>query len=183
MKRTFWILIAIVCVVWAGCGSDDSSENGGTPPTPVTINGSIVIPSSWAGTWEITLTFRDCSNNEILSQEVVTAQVCPGDTLVNPFSQVFEACTGTRTGNHMEVSCESQTSDGACQVTTSVDFKIDVNGNQLSGSGTFQTTTTPECVGAYVTSGCEKLNIGGTRLSSSTAGCDTLASVTRGFLQ
>lgn len=183
MKRTFWFLIAVVSVVWAGCGSDDSSSNGGTPPTPVPVNGYVVIPSSWAGTWEITLTFRDCSSNAILSQEVVTSQVCPQDTLVNPFSHVFEACSGERVGNHLEVSCQKQSTDGACQVTTSVDFTIDVSGNQLSGGGTFQTTATPECTSAYVVSGCRKLNISGTRLSSSTAGCDSLKSVYRGFLK
>lgn len=182
MKRTIWFLIAIACAVWAGCGSDDSASNG-EAPKPVAVNGAIVIPAAWAGTWQITLTFRDCSSNDILSQEVVTAQVCPGDTLVNPFSSVFEHCQGTRTGNHLQVSCEDQTTNGACQVTATVDFSMDVNGNQLSGSGTVQTTATPECLNSLLTAGCRKIGIAGTRLSSSTAGCDTLTTTSRGFLK
>jgi hypothetical protein len=60
---------------------------------------------------------------------------------------------------------------------------MDVNGNQLSGSGTIQTTATPACLNPYLAAGCEKVSIAGTRLSSSTAGCDTLAVRQRAFVK
>lgn len=177
-----WILCALVLFLWMGCGDDDSTGNP-EPVNPIDINGAIVIPAAWAGTWEITLTFRDCVTNAIRSQEVVTSQICPGDTLVNPFAPIFEDCNGTRTGNHLEASCSYANSSGACQVTLNVDFTMDVNGNALTGSGTIESTATPEC-GTLFTAGCEKVGIAGTRLSSSTAGCDTLATNSRrGFLR
>jgi hypothetical protein len=182
MKRTLWIAAMVACAVWAGCG-DDSSSDGGDNVQPVTINGAIVVPASWAGTWQITLTFRNCVTNDILSQEVVTAQVCPGDTLVNPFGPVFEQCTGSRTGNHLEASCESSTSNGACQVTADLDFTMDVNGNQLTGSGTINLTATPGCASTALATDCQRIGIAGTRLSSSTAGCDTLNATYRPFLK
>ncbi len=156
-------------VVWAGCGDDDST--GGEPVTPVDINGALIVPAEWAGTWEITLTFRDCNTNEIRSQEVVTSQVCPGDTLVNPFIPLFNNCDGTRSGNHLEASCSYANSQGECQITFNIDFSMDVSGNSLTGSGTLQSTATPGC-GELFTAGCERVGIAGTRLSSSTSGCD-----------
>lgn len=175
------ILGLVALILWAGCGSDDSTGSG-EPVNPIDINGALVVPAAWAGTWEITLTFRDCSTNAIRSQEVVISQVCPGDTLVNPFAPLFEDCSGTRTGNHLEASCEASSSNGACQVTVGLDFTMDVNGNALTGSGTITTTATPEC-GDFFTSGCERVGIAGTRLSSSTAGCDTLVTSQRIFLR
>lgn len=174
------ILGLMALVLWAGCGDD--STGGGQPSTPIDINGALIIPSGWAGTWEITLTFRDCSTNAIRSQEVVISQVCPGDTLVNPFAPLFEDCSGTRTGNHLEAECQASSSNGACQVTVSLDFTMDVSGDDLSGSGTIQTTATPEC-GTFFESGCERVGISGTRLSASTAGCDTLVTSRRLFLR
>jgi hypothetical protein len=175
----------IVCVValalWAGCGDDDSTGSGETV-TPVDIDGALVVPPEWAGRWELTLTFRDCATDEIRSQEVIVSQVCPGDTLVNPFVAIFEDCDGTRTGNHLEANCTYQNSNGACQFSLDVDFTMDVSGNALTGSGTVTTTATPEC-GDFFTAGCEKVDIAGTRLSSSTAGCDTLVVARRGFLR
>jgi hypothetical protein len=168
--------------VWAGCGDDDST-GGGEPVEPVDIDGALVVPAAWAGTWQITLTFRDCSTDEIRAQEVVTAKVCPGDTLVNPFNDIFEHCDGTRTGNHLTASCEHTNSSGACQITVSTDFTMDVSGNSLTGSGTIQTTATPECGGLFTT-GCERVGISGTRLSSSIADCDSITTAaSRPFLR
>ena len=166
------ILGLVVLLLWAGCGDDDST-NTGDAPDPIDIDGALVIPAEWAGTWEITLTFRDCSTNEIRGQEVLTSLVCPGDTLVNPFVAIFEDCDGSRTGNHLEANCSYQNSEGACQITVGVDFSMDVSGNSLTGSGTITTPATPECGGLFTT-GCERVGISGTRLSSSTAGCATV---------
>lgn len=171
MKR--WLLCLIAVALWAGCGGDDST-NTGDAPDPIDINGALVIPAEWAGTWEITLTFRDCNTDAIRSQEVVTSLVCPGDTLVNPFVAIFEDCDGARTGNHLEADCSYQNSEGACQITVGVDFSMDVNGNALTGSGTITTTATPEC-GDFFTSGCERVGISGTRLSTDTSTCPTIA--------
>ncbi len=183
MNKKFGICLILLLALWAGCGADDSTGSGETP-TPVDINGALIVPAAWAGTWEITLTFRDCNTNEIRNQEVVTSLVCPGDTLVNPFIDIFENCDGTRTGNHLEAECTYQNSEGACQISVGVDFSMDVNGNALTGSGTITTTATPEC-GDLFTTGCERVGISGTRLSSSTAGCDSVVtnSVRRLFLR
>ncbi|HXV14534.1 MAG TPA: hypothetical protein VEC56_10050 [Candidatus Krumholzibacteria bacterium] len=170
-KRGILFLIAVL--LWAGCGDDDSTGSG-EPVNPVDINGALVIPSAWAGTWEITLTFRDCATDQIRSQEVITSLACPGDTLVNPFVAIFEDCDGTRTGNHLEASCHYQNASGACQITMDLDFTMDVNGNSLSGSGTIQTTATPEC-GTFFTAGCEEVVISGTRLSTDTSTCPNIA--------
>lgn len=182
MKQTRWILALVAVMLWAGCGGDDSTSNG-EPVKPIDINGALIVPAEWAGTWEITLTFSDCSTNAVRSQEVMTSQVCPGDTLINPFAPIFNDCSGTRTGNHLEASCQYQNSSGACQITLGLDFSMDVNGNQLTGSGTIETTATPEC-GSLFTAGCEKVDISGVRLSTSTAGCDTLVTTSRrGYLR
>ncbi len=172
MKKTCWILALCALVLWVGCGGDDST-GGGEAPKPVSVNGALVIPAAWAGTWEITLTLRDCTTDAILSQEVIVSQACPGDTLQNPFSPLFENCTGTRTGNHLEADCSAQTTNGACQLDVDFDFTMDVNGDALTGSGTLQTTMTPGCENSFFTPGCQKISISGTRTSSSTAGCAT----------
>lgn len=183
MKKMNWMLLGMALVLWMSCGDDDST-GGGQNVTPVDIDGALVVPAAWAGTWEITLTFRDCTTNAIRSQEVITSQICPGDTLVNPFAPIFENCQGTRTGNHLEVNCSYDTSDGACQVTVDVDLTLDLNGNALTGSGQIETTATPACdLGTVFVAGCQRVGIAGTRLSSSTAGCDTLVTSRRPFLR
>jgi hypothetical protein len=182
MKRIRGILFLLAMLAWVGCGGDDST-GGGEPIKPVDIDGALVVPAAWAGTWEITLTFRDCTTDDIRYQEQITSQVCPGDTIVNPFVAVFEDCDGTRTGDHLEASCYYEESEGACQITVDVDFAMDVEGNTLTGSGTIQTTATPAC-GDLFTAGCERVDIDGTRMSTSTAGCDTLTTTARrGFLR
>ena len=183
MKKMNWLLLGIVLVLWTGCGSDDST-GGGEKPTPVDIDGALVVPPAWAGTWEITLTFRDCATNAIRSQEVITSMICPGDTLVNPFAPIFENCKGTRTGNHLVVNCSYQKSEGACQTTVGIDLTLDVNGDALTGNGKIETTATPACdLGTLYLAGCQKVGIAGTRLSRSTAGCDTLVTSRRPFLR
>lgn len=178
----------ILCVIallssmgWMGCGDDDATGSGETV-TPVDINGALVVPPEWAGTWEITLTFSDCATDVIQSQEVITSLICPGDTLVNPFVAIFEDCDGTRTGNHLEATCSYQNTAGACQITVGVDFTMDVNGNSLTGSGTITTTATPEC-GSFYAAGCQEIDIAGTRLSTSTTGCAALVTARRPFLR
>ena len=160
----------------------DATSDGGDNVTPVDINGSIIIPAAWAGTWEITLTFRDCTTSAIRSVETITQRICPEDTLVNPFAPVFENCTGTRTGNHLDVDCDYQSPAGVCQVTLSVDFTIDVTGNALAGNARVESAATPGCNDLFV-GGCQQVQISGTRMNSSTAGCDTLATARRGFLR
>ncbi len=183
MKKIRWILCGIALVLWTGCG-DDNSTGEDQKITPVEIDGALVVPTAWAGKWEITLTFRDCTTNAIRSQQIVTSQVCPGDTLVNPFAPIFENCTGTRTGNHLEANCSYENSAGACQVTVSVDFSMDVDGDALAGNGQIATTATPACnLGTVFVAGCQKIDISGTRLSSSTAGCDSLVTLRRAFLR
>lgn len=167
-----WVFVALAAALLGGCGND-STGDGGDNVKPVTIDGSIVVPDAWAGTWEITLTFRDCVTNAIHSEEVIQTQICPGDTLVNPFAPVMESCTGTRTGNHLDVDCSYENTAGACTITLDVKFVMDVSGGTLAGNGTIESTATPGC-GNTFTAGCEKLEISGTRLLRSTAGCDTL---------
>ncbi len=187
MKRTRWIVSGIVLVVWAGlwvgCGSDSGTDNGGNTAKPVSFNGALIVPAAWAGTWQVTMTMRDCTTNAIVGVEDVTSQLCPGDTLVNPFVPIFENCTGTRTGNHLEADCSYNKSVGTCQVTVHVTLKIDVDGNTLSGSGKFETTATPGCGAGLLASDCEKVTITGTRTSSSTAGCDSLTTSRRPFVR
>jgi hypothetical protein len=181
MKQTRWIFALVAVILWAGCGGDDSTSNG-EPVKPVTIDGALVVPAAWAGTWEITLTMKDCVTDAILSQEIITSQICPGDTLTNPFAPLFEDCQGTQTGNHLEANCSAQSTNGACQVDIAFDFSMDVNGNQLTGSGTLQTTTTPDCDG-FFTAGCTSVDISGTRTSSSTAGCTTRNATQKFFVR
>ncbi len=164
------ILLLLAVAVWAGCGDDETG--GGEPVTPVEINGALVIPPEWAGTWEVSLTFRDCATDVVYSEEVLTSLICPGDTLVNPFANIFENCSGTRTGNHLSAECQYQNSSGACQVTMDLDFSMDISGNSLSGNGTLQTTTTPAC-GTFLSAGCQEILISGTRIDTSTSGCTT----------
>ena len=181
MKRAWWILCGVALALWAGCG-DDGTSNEGNNVEPVDINGALVVPAAWAGTWHVTLTFRDCTTDAIIAVEEITSLICHEDTLVNPFAPVFENCTGTRTGNHLDVDCSYANSQGACQVTVDVDFTLDVDGSSLSGNGRVETTATPGC-GNVLTASCQKVAIAGTRSSSGTAGCDTLVTARRPFLR
>ena len=125
---------------------------------------------------------RRVVTDAVLSQEIITSLICPGDTLSNPFAPLFNDCQGTRTGNHLAANCSAQSINGACQVDIAFDFSMDVSGDQLSGSGTLQTTATPGC-DAFFTAGCQKIAIAGTRTSRTTTGCSTRNATQKFFVR
>ncbi len=181
MRHARWIVMTAALVLWMACG-DSGTNDGGQPQKPVDINGALVIPSAWAGTWEISVTFRDCTSGDIIAVNKITSLACPGDTLYNPLAPIFDNCTGTRTGNHIAVDCSYGNSAGACQVTVDLSLAMDVDGSDLSGSGRVETTATPGC-GDVLTSSCQDIEVAGTRLDTSTAGCDSLVNVRRPFVR
>jgi hypothetical protein len=183
MKRMALALgLALASIAIAGCGGDDGGTGSDGDVKSVPINGNIVVPASWAGSWDITITLRDCTSNAILSVEEITTQICPGDTLMNPFVPVFENCTGTVSTNQLSVDCNFQGGAGPCQVTVGVSMTVNRSGNALSGNGRVDSAATPAC-GSFFTAGCQLFTIAGTRTSTSTAGCDSLAVQRRAFLR
>ena len=149
----------------AGCGDDS-----GTNPGP--NGGSLEIPASWSGTWQITVqpTTRGGGDTHV---EIQT--LCAGTSLEELFSDLAEiglasfGCTGTWNDTAADVQCTASVSYEGCTVTMTMDLDLTRTGDTFTG--TQITSVTSEPLGCAGPDEFESVTVTGRRLSTEQFGC------------
>ncbi|UCE03309.1 MAG: hypothetical protein JSW67_03730, partial [Candidatus Latescibacterota bacterium] len=102
MRRWKWCVSALTLgAIWLiGCGKDE-------PSGPI---GSLLVPASWQGVWEITITSRECDTESLIAVDVVIDTVCAGES-VDEFLGLRDedlevvSCSGIFTDTGFNATC------------------------------------------------------------------------------
>ncbi len=137
-----------------------------------------IIPGIWAGEWEITITYRDATTNDIVAVNETTGVICPDDPIglallegvANEHSYVDRvACSGLALEDSIQAVCTVQGSYDTCDFNGRLQFGMDLmSGDALSGAGAW-TLTAAGCDPPLLSEG-QTFVILGIRLSPDTAG-------------
>jgi len=142
-----------------------------------------LMPDGWAGEWEISISLRNLSTNNLGAEEIVTDSICPGDPLGLQLLDSLASCSGVVTEELLDVLCSAQVTLGACTLDASVQFTGERNGDSLSGEGQWTTIGSGDCssLPANVPANQgETIMVVGTRLSTDLSAC---GAATSSFLQ
>jgi hypothetical protein len=95
----------------------------------------LIVPSSWGGEWEITMTHRDPTTNQITSVDKIT-DVIQTDELfgVGLFADLAN-CEGTVSDLHFETVCSGKRTVAGCNVSATLEVTGERQGDTLAGSG------------------------------------------------
>lgn len=149
-----------------GCGDDTPPPSAGPvdKAKPTRYEGRVFFTDSWAGEWNIVITFRDCNTDQITMVEDVVGLVCPGDTLQFSFTNLFSDCDGQITNNQLDAACDYFYLHGECGVRVTFAMNLEREDGMVSGGGVWAATTSVPCADTQGT-GCETMEITGVRLS------------------
>jgi len=121
------------------------------------------MPDTWAGKWQVTVTYRDAVTNRIRRSDAITASIRPGE----PFGVLALAdrldCTGSISDARFEVHCSGHATSGLCAGTADVQAGATRTGQTLSGTGISRIDLTGTC--DPFTSSNDTITIAGMRLS------------------
>lgn len=150
-------------VAWSGCGDDKKT----TGPDDGGNNGGTTVSAAQAGTYNVTVTIKDCVTNVVLLTDTAPDTLCEGESIGDVSGS--EGCTVTVSGSTYHVVCsESETVDG-CTTTTSTDITMTYGNTSFTGTGTIQLTSSPaNCAGFPDT--CLKIEFTATRTGAVPAG-------------
>ena len=138
-----------------------------------------IMPDSWAGRWDLTITFRHLSTNSIVAEEVTTETICPDDPFGLILLEHLADCSGAVSEDMLDARCEAQFALGECTLDVSVQFAGERTGDSLSGEGQWTTVGTGDCSGFPANQPAdqgEAIELVGTRLSTDLDACGTATS-------
>jgi hypothetical protein len=95
----------------------------------------LAIPASWAGQWQITLTYRDPTTSDVVAVDHVTTVIHPGEPIGLSALGNVAACSANVTADRTEASCAADVALEPCRIQATVQVAIDRFGAGLSGSG------------------------------------------------
>ena len=143
MRRLASIVIGILALAVSDGAADDKH---GTVTT-VSPSRDLSVPSSWAGEWRITTTYRRGDAGSVWAVDDVTDVIRAGEPLgLSALTRGgLAACTGSIRDRRLEASCSRQFIDALCHVETAVHVVLERDGEMLAGSGEATGTTTGDC--------------------------------------
>jgi len=136
----------------------------------------VVMPDAWAGTWQLTVTYRSMVTHTITQKDVITAFIRPGESFGVLEVAKRVNCTGSISDANFEVHCAGQGSIGSCTVTADVQVSLSRTTATLAGSGA-RLVLHEGC--GVVTDRDDTIEIAGVRLSTDYQG----PAPTRTFIQ
>ena len=172
--------LAVPALFVLACGDDASSPGTGGGTTPTSIEGAVLIPEGWAGTWHLRVTFRDCVRERVTVVEDVVDVICEGDTLAIKGSGIFGDCDGIVSAEQLAFSCVYPFTDGTCDTRVSFAIELHLDGDEMTGEGIWSTAVGPEC-GLLQIDGCERIDVEGTRLDAFPGVCVPVGTVAERF--
>lgn len=136
-----------------------------------------IVPDTWAGQWQLSITYRDPATGDTVNVTEITDVICPGDPLgLALLWQMFDAlpdvtpnrCSSMSAQNRIEVVCAVQGSVDTCTFDGGMQFGMDLGDDALSGSGDWTLSATG-CDPPPLSEG-QTFILSGVRLSPDTAG-------------
>jgi hypothetical protein len=157
------IAVALACLI----GCDGSSPD---PPVPVPFDGPLSAPTDWSGTWQLTITFRDCASHEVLAIEEYEELLCPGEVLGSGIAPLLDDCEGEVVGDSLTAHCALAFSTSTCDVSLTFDLDAVRDGDTLTGTGHWGGEFTGTCED-FPFQPCQTVEITGTRIDADASGC------------
>lgn len=137
------------------------------------------IPESWRGTWKVTVASRDHQTGALVATEVITAEMCPGESIIPDLVIKSLKCSANADDKEIGGLCSAKYSPRpGCNVFVNADLDSRRHGESWSGTGSWS---------AKVVGNCEHLNFGedfvvsGTRVSNFAVCNGEQSSLVRGF--
>ena len=137
------------------------------------------IPESWRGTWKVTVAYRDHETGALVTTDVTTAEMCPGEPIIPDLAINSLNCSANANVNLIGALCSAKHSPfPGCNVFVDTDLDSKRTGDIWSGTGRWT---------AKVVGNCEHLGFGedfevsGTRVSSKAACIGVRSSLVQRF--
>jgi hypothetical protein len=127
------------------------------------------LPASWAGQWELTLTYQDATTHNIGAVDEITNVLCAQEPVGLHLFDDQADCTGKVLGHRLAVRCTSQFREGLCRIKGALQLTVERTGDTLLGSGQWSATVTGLC--GPLVSGGELIEVSGVRLTKGQATC------------
>jgi hypothetical protein len=173
LQRWKWCVSTLfLVVIWlSGCGKDE-------PSGP---RSSLLVPASWEGVWEITITSRECDTDSVIGVDVLIDAVCTGESF-EEFLGLHAAdletvrCSGTFTDQGFTATCTGSTDLFGCSVDMAGTFTAAREDTTFAGEGVLNMIST--CSGEPVED-CIVAELDARFLAADPPECDA---ATSGFL-
>lgn len=105
----------------------------------------VLMPAPWAGTWQLTITYRSASTQSITAVDVITAFIRSQEAFGVAVAANHVNCTGGISDVHFDVHCSGQVVSGLCTGTGDVQVAADRTADTLTGSGASTIALTGAC--------------------------------------
>jgi hypothetical protein len=140
----------------------------------------VLLPESWAGQWEITITYGNPETGSVAAVDHITGALCP----LEPFGLALLTspvnCAGTATDRLLTVRCASRVSANTCSIQGSLQLDVERSGETLAGSGQWSATVTGDC--GPLASGGEAITVSGVRQGAVEGACARPLGVAQKFV-
>jgi hypothetical protein len=137
------------------------------------------VPESWRGTWKVTVAYRDHETGALVSTDITTDEICPGDLIVPDLKIDSLKCWENAGDNHIEVRCGAKQSPSqGCNVFVNTVLESTRTGNTWSGTGSWTVKGVGNC--EHISFG-EDFVVSGTRLSNDASCFGARSSLVEGF--
>jgi len=132
-------------------------------------HGNLRLSASWAGQWEITLTYQDAATHNVSAVDELTNVICAQEPVGLQLFEDQAHCTGKVSGHRLAVHCTSQFREGACRIKGALQLAVERTGDTLLGSGQWSAVVTGLC--GPVVGGGELIEVSGVRLTKERGAC------------
>jgi|ERR1043165_44739 hypothetical protein len=129
------------------------------------------IPEAWIGSWEVTVDYRDRQTGALLTTDVTTDEICPGEPIIPPQLATLVHCSSEAAMGDLNISCHNwhKTIPGSgCNAFGDLEFTSQLDGDSWTGAGSWSAKSVGKCTHAnYV----EDFVVSAKRISTKTS-CD-----------
>ena len=137
------------------------------------------IPESWRGTWKVTVAYRDHETGALVSTDVTTAEMCPGEPIIPDLAINSLNCSANANVNLIGALCSAKHSPfPGCNVFVDTDLDSKRTGDIWSGTGRWTAKVVGNC--EHIGFG-EDFEVSGTRVSSNAACSGVRSSLVQRF--
>lgn len=127
----------------------------------------VILPESWAGTWQFDVSAFDVATGALESRHITTDIVRPDDAIGLALARPPAHCKGRLADDLVEVECRLTVATEACAMRGELQLTGSRTDNTLTAGGAWTLTASGDC-GPFVRSGGQRLEVVATRTSVDT---------------
>jgi hypothetical protein len=104
------------------------------------------VPETWRGTWEVTVAYHNHETGALVSTDVTTAAICPGEPILPALFGVRLQCSDEADDGEIGVVCRAKLSPKyGCNVFVQAGLESQRNGDNWNGTGSWTAKVVGEC--------------------------------------